>query len=144
MTYRDATRHRVSTRGQDYFITCCTQSRHPYFQNFRQARQLAATFQQMEQQAILTFQCWVIMPDHIHLLVTLTGDKTLSQAIATLKVTHNRQANRTVKWQQGFYERTLRREEDRKKIARYIIANPIRAGLTNSVRNYPHWDCIYI
>jgi hypothetical protein len=29
-------------------------------------------------------------------------------------------------------------------IARYIIANPLRAGLAESIGDYPHWDAIWL
>jgi len=29
-------------------------------------------------------------------------------------------------------------------VARYIVANPLRAGLVESVRDYPHWDAIWL
>ena len=36
-------------------------------------------------------------------------------------------------WQPGFYDRALRREDDRKAVARYILTNPLRAGLVGSM-----------
>jgi len=53
-----------------------------------------------------------------------------------------RQANGEV-WQEGFHDHALRREEDLQATARYIIGNPVRAGLVPSVRDYPHWDAIW-
>ena len=43
-----------------------------------------------------------------------------------------------------FHDRALRREEDVKAVARYIIANPIRAGLVRRAGDYPHWDCVWL
>ena len=45
-------------------------------------------------------------------------------------------------WQPSYYDRALRAEDDRKHIARYIVANPLRAGLVKSIRHYPYWDSI--
>jgi hypothetical protein len=42
-------------------------------------------------------------------------------------------------WQRGFHDRALRGDEDLPAVARYIVANPLRAGLVRSVRDYPHW-----
>jgi REP element-mobilizing transposase RayT len=47
-------------------------------------------------------------------------------------------------WQPGFHDHALRHDEDRLKVARYIIANPLRAGLVNSIGAYPHWDCEWL
>ncbi|OUS67653.1 hypothetical protein B5G52_21600, partial [Pseudoalteromonas sp. A601] len=47
-------------------------------------------------------------------------------------------------WQTGFYDSLIRNEEHLLHQARYIAANPIRAGIVNNLGNYPHWDCIYL
>jgi hypothetical protein len=47
-------------------------------------------------------------------------------------------------WQKGLHDRAIRVDEDIVAIARYIIANPIRAGLVKSIQEYPHWDAIWL
>nr|EPB97991.1 hypothetical protein L321_00197 [Pseudomonas plecoglossicida NB2011] len=47
-------------------------------------------------------------------------------------------------WQAGYHDRALRREEDVVMAARYIIANPLRAGLADKVGDYPHWDAVWV
>ncbi len=47
-------------------------------------------------------------------------------------------------WQSGYHDRTLRREEDIRDIARYIVANPLRAGLVKQLANYPLWDAVFL
>ena len=45
-------------------------------------------------------------------------------------------------WQGGFHDHALRQEEGLVKIARYIVANPLRAGLAGRLADCPHWDAI--
>ncbi len=40
-------------------------------------------------------------------------------------------------WQQGYYERVLREDDDARGLARYIVNNPVRAGLVESPADYP-------
>jgi len=40
-------------------------------------------------------------------------------------------------WQINYYEHILRREEEIKKIARYIFGNPVRKGIVDNYRKYP-------
>ena len=40
-------------------------------------------------------------------------------------------------WQRYGYERTLRKDEDIVTVARYILENPVRAGLARTVEEYP-------
>jgi REP element-mobilizing transposase RayT len=47
-------------------------------------------------------------------------------------------------WQHGFHDHVLREEEDIANIARYIVANPLRAGLVNKVGDYPFWDAVWL
>lgn len=47
-------------------------------------------------------------------------------------------------WQKGFHDHALRKEEDLTATARYIVANPLRAGLVQRVGDYPHWDAIWL
>jgi putative transposase len=47
-------------------------------------------------------------------------------------------------WQPSFFDRALRWEEDIQAVARYIVANPLRAGLVTSLRVYPLWDAIWL
>lgn len=47
-------------------------------------------------------------------------------------------------WQKQYYDRAIRRKENIKQIARYIIANPLRAGLVDNIADYPHWDAIWL
>ena len=47
-------------------------------------------------------------------------------------------------WQRGYYDRALRRDEDRKAAARYIVMNPLRAGLVKRLGDYPLWDAIWL
>jgi REP element-mobilizing transposase RayT len=47
-------------------------------------------------------------------------------------------------WQNGFHDHALRQEEDLAEVARYIVANPLRAGLVERLGDYPHWHAIWL
>lgn len=47
-------------------------------------------------------------------------------------------------WQAGFHDHAVRREEDLAGIARYIVANPLRAGLVDAIGDYPLWDALWL
>jgi REP element-mobilizing transposase RayT len=89
------------------------------------------------------------MPDHVHWLLKLqSSNVSLSKTLSYVKT---RSAGFAFKkfgikglWQKGFHDHAVRKEEDLIKIARYIVANPVRAGLVKSVRDYSHWDVVWI
>ena len=91
---------------------------------------------------------FVVMPDHFHWLLQLTGSRSLSTIVNAAKSGSARRINaildsRRQLWQKGFYDRAIRRDEDVESIARYIVTNPLRAGLVESLSEYPLWDAIW-
>lgn len=44
----------------------------------------------------------------------------------------------------GIHDRGLRGEESLIEVARYIVANPLRAGLTDRIGDYPYWDSVWL
>ena len=88
------------------------------------------------------------MPDHIHVLLELR-DTPLQRVLNRLKsrsaVTLNREIGRGGRfWALGYYDHALRAEEDSQDIARYIVANPLRAGLVRRIGDYPYWNAVWL
>lgn len=50
---------------------------------------------------------------------------------------HYKQKYRARLWQPSYYEHVLRDEDDTWSVARYIVDNPLRAGLTTRADEYP-------
>jgi putative transposase len=92
---------------------------------------------------------WVVMPDHVHLLFELKGQKTLSELASRIKSKTSLEINRgesvkTSLWQRGFYDHGFRSEDSIIEAARYIVANPIRANLVSGVGFYPYWNSVWL
>lgn len=47
-------------------------------------------------------------------------------------------------WQRTYHDHALRREEDLRAAARYVVANPLRAGLAEGIGDYPFWDAAWL
>jgi hypothetical protein len=47
-------------------------------------------------------------------------------------------------WQRGYQDHALRKEEDVRAVARYVIGNPLRAGLVQRIGNYALWDAVWV
>jgi REP element-mobilizing transposase RayT len=85
------------------------------------------------------------MPDHLHALVELGESGDLSLTMQHVKGRTSRQAGIRLQrhgrlWSKGFHDHALRREEAVADVIRYIIANPVRAGLVKQIADYPYWD----
>mgnify|MGYP003920799285 FL=1 len=83
------------------------------------------------------------MPDHFHWLLDLSGKYSLSQTVGMLKSQTARAIGQSI-WQRGFHDHALREQEDTLQIARYIVANPLRAQLVKSVKDYPYWYAVWL
>ena len=78
---------------------------------------------------------WVIMPNHVHLVVWPMPNFTLSEILKSRKSHSARQANLILGmtgktfWQRESYDRWIRNDEEKAGIRRYIRMNPVKAGL---------------
>ncbi len=72
---------------------------------------------------------FVVMPNHVHLLIKPSGDKTLSDIIQSIKRFSSLQINRKLAregrvWQKEYFDRIVRSSEQLKHYVSYIITNP--------------------
>ncbi len=140
---------RVSLKHHFYHVTTCTANRLPFFTNLQCGRLLVNEMQRLHYQQQLNSVTWVVMPDHLHWLFQLTANNSLSTVMKTLKGRSANAINRynpaiRFAWQRGFYDQGIRHEANLKQVSRYIVANPLRAGLVANVANYALWDSIYL
>jgi putative transposase len=125
-----------------YALTYCTHRRRPLFVQPRVIRVVAGEITRTAgEQRFVVLAC-VFMSDHLHLLVQgqqedahLTSFAKVSRQRSSLNV---RAAGVVRLWQDGYYERTLRRDEDCVTVARYIANSPVRAGLVAQPHDWPY------
>jgi REP element-mobilizing transposase RayT len=78
---------------------------------------------------------FVVMPDHLHWLFSLTGSRSLSESIKNVKAFSARRINEILRskgaiWQPAFYDRAIRRA--------------LRAGIVRTIKEYPLWDANWV
>jgi putative transposase len=82
------------------------------------------------------------MQDHVHLLVEAHAeDSALKPAMQMWKQIcgyEHRRTHALPLWQTGYYDRILRDDADVLAAAAYIVANPLRGGLAESILEYPY------
>jgi putative DNA methylase len=86
-------------------------------------------------------QAWVIMPNHIHLVVDV-WDVPLAKLIGGWKGKSSRLANALLRrsgqfWQEDYYDTLIRDEAHFKRAIRYTEQNPVKAFLVKAVRDWP-------
>lgn len=149
MSYDNLRKGRFSIPEQVYSITTVTHNRVPLFNNFNLARLLVRELRRLHDNDRVTSLAWVIMPDHLHWLLQLNEHWPLSKVMKSVKANSalsiNRQLDRRGSiWQKAYFDHAIRKHEDIRHIARYIVANPLRADLSRNIGDYPHWYCIWI
>ena len=134
---------RYSQSNGVYLITAVTANRATVFEDFQAARALIRTLRHSDQSQRTTTLAYVVMPDHLHWLFQLGDIDKLSQCVQRIKSKAAKAIDSGL-WQKGFHDRAIRQEEDLPAIARYVVSNPVRAGLVARVGAYPHWDAIWV
>ncbi|MCK5395146.1 MAG: transposase [Gammaproteobacteria bacterium] len=149
MSYNDLRKGRFSEDNRIYFVTAVTYDRRPLFNNFNSARIVIQSMKHLHTGEHVNSLSWVLMPDHLHWLFQLSDEYTLAEVVKRLKaesacyINQHLNAKGSV-WQRAYFDRCLRREEDVKQVSRYIVANPLRAGLVEDIGDYPHWDAVWL
>jgi REP element-mobilizing transposase RayT len=140
---------RASLPLQVYLVTTVVEDRRPVFRDLYNGRILVRALRYQQEKGNANSLAYVIMPDHLHWLLQLGERRSLSQVVGIVKGFSARELNARLGgegqfWQEGFHDHALRREEDLRAAARYVVANPLRAGLVRSVADYPLWDAVWV
>ena len=126
-----------------YFLTFCTFERNPHFAS---ATNVDTVHEQILRVALVehfALNAYCYMPDHLHVLIEAQRDDCdLKRFVARAKQYSGfyfKRATKHALWQRYGYERVLRNDEETIVVARYIVENPVRAGLVASPLDYPFW-----
>ncbi|MFZ5493660.1 MAG: REP-associated tyrosine transposase [Pseudomonadota bacterium] len=136
-------RGRVSEAGRAYLVTTTTWQRHRLFEDWAAARAQVAALRQEADRGTAQTLAYAVMPDHLHWLLQLSDGATLAGVVGRVKSVVAHRLGGQV-WQAGFHDHAVRADEDLAQIARYLVLNPVRAGLVARVGDYPHWDAIWL
>ncbi len=129
--------------GAFYFITTkCWQGR-ALFQVREIAELMMSTLFHYRDSGASLLHEFVIMPDHVHLILTPNPETSLEKAVQLIKGgsshrIHKERGNRMEIWQVGFHDWTIRDTEDWKAKANYIHMNPVRARLCERAEDWPY------
>jgi REP element-mobilizing transposase RayT len=137
-------RGRVSLPGHYYHVTCATVNRAALFTDWQRGYPVVDALRGAHAQTL----AYCLMPDHLHWLLKLS-DRTLAQVVGRMKGRSARAYRSRVSgahpvWQRGYYDHAIRDDEALINVARYIVANPLRAGIVSKMGDYPLWDSVWL
>jgi putative transposase len=133
---------RWSQTGDDYFLTGCLNRPHTGLTSDPLAGAVQAQLRELEVSDHWLVRTSVLMPDHLHLLVTLRQRGSLSATMRLFKGPLTPKLRKHgLRWQENFYDHRLRSIEELWPTFLYIFLNPYRAGLVETGQKWPWYYC---
>ncbi len=132
---------RYSNTGCVYFLTSTVAHRRAIFENKRHAEFMLSAIRWLHNEHRFAVDAAVVMPDHIHIVGQLI-EGSLAKVMHSVKsYTAKRLVAAGVEppvWQAGYYDHGLRKDENYNMSVKYVIENPVRAGIVQQLENYPY------
>jgi putative transposase len=128
-----------TSRPGTFFVTAVSHDRRRLFQSSANAELFLETIQHYRRAGYYKLHAFVVMPDHIHIILTPQGTTTLERAVGLIKggFSH-RLASRFPIWQRGFADHRIRDAEDQTSRRTYPHLDPVRARLVTAAELYPY------
>lgn len=91
---------------------------------------------------------WVIMPNHVHLLIKVLGENSLSVIMHSIKSFTAHEANKILNkkgrfWSKEYFDRFIRDEKHFIQTVRYIEMNPVKAKLCQKPYDWEFSSAFY-
>jgi REP-associated tyrosine transposase len=121
-----------------FFITTITAQRRPIFRRDAAADLLIDTLAHYREQRKFLLHEFVIMPDHVHALLTPAPEISLERATQFIKGGFSYRLKSGSVWQPSFTNHRVRDFADYEHHRDYIRMNPVRAHLAAGTEAYPY------
>lgn len=133
--------HRGVTSCSTYFITAGTFNKTHVLQSDCMCQLFCETLFRYRDEAKLKVHAFVVMPNHIHLLITVPEGMTLERVMQLVKGGFSHHAGklfdiRGAIWQKSFVDRRVRDASECLRFKHYIHQNPVRAKLVSKAEDY--------
>jgi putative transposase len=125
-----------------FFISASTAGGRNLLQSERMASLLIDVFRYNMRLGRFTVHDFVVMPNHVHILMTIPGTLTIEKAVQFIKGGFSFRAGKELGfrgevWHRGFSDVRITTEQSFRDHQAYIDQNPVKAGLTQSPNEYP-------
>jgi REP-associated tyrosine transposase len=122
---------RFQNTGQSHFITFCCHHRRKLLTSPTSMRVFELALERVRRTFGLRIYAYVVMPEHVHVLLSEPDRQTLADALKSLKQGVSRRLIENAEhfWQKRYYDFNIRDYPQFMEKLRYIHRNPVRAGL---------------
>ena len=140
---RNSDPNSILSSSRTFFVTSKTISGRALLQTERNAMLLIDVMRSYVAAGHFKIHDFVIMPNHAHLLMTVSGKMSIEKAIGMIKGSFSYRLKKEhgyvgEVWQRGFSE--VRADDRRNFLAHrdYIEQNPVKAGFVSKPENFPY------
>src|SRR6266704_911862 len=122
---------RYHSSGQSHFVTFCCYHRRRLFTTDESRRIFESALERVRRSYRLYVYGYIVMPEHVHLLLSEPQEDTLADALKSLKQGVSRRliSDADHFWQERYYDLNIRNYPQFVEKLRYIHRNPVKAGL---------------
>ena len=122
--------------GHHHFVTFSCYQREPYFAQPAAREIFEASLEATREKYGFSVDSYVVMPEHVHLLLSEPREKTLSVALQALKISVSRRLPQRPFWQRRFYDFNVFTDSKRIEKRQYIHRNPLARGLVEHPKDW--------
>ncbi len=135
---------RFHDSGQSHFITFSCHDRRPYLTTPEVCDLFLRCLEDMRVRFAMCIYGYVVMPEHVHLLLNEPPEAKLSGAMHYLKLSFSKRGRSQapagengVFWQKRYHDRNVRDHHEFTTKLRYLHRNPMKRGLVESALDWP-------
>jgi putative transposase len=148
---------RFHESGQSHFVTFSCRRRQPYFSSAEVFDLFVRCLDDMRMRFDICVYGYVVMPEHVHLLLSEPTSATLAEAMHYLKLSFAKRARRLRSaraqvsaqrtganlghplgsfWEKRYYDRNVRDYDEFQVKLRYLHRNPVKRGLVRTPEDW--------
>jgi putative transposase len=123
---------RFQHEAEDHFITFSCYQRRPYLASPDARNTFLESLEAMRQRYEFEVLGYVVMPEHVHLLISEPADHehhTLATALQAVKISSARRLSERPFWQRRYYDFNVFSHDKRVEKLRYMHRNPVKREL---------------
>jgi len=140
---RRACSDHILSQERAFFVTTKTSLGRQLLQSERNAKLLIEVLRSGVAAREFRLHDFVIMPNHVHLLITLNADMAIEKAMQLIKGRFSFRLKKEFGylgevWQRGFSEVRINDDQHFLRCQTYIAENPVKAGYVDSAQKYPY------
>ncbi len=121
-----------------HFITFSCRHRLPFLHELENKETVEAVLEETRARHQARVYAYVLMPEHVHLLMNEPPSILVAQFLKSLKQTTSRKlrGDREQFWQERYFDANIRGDAARSEVIRYIHRNPVKRGLVETPGQY--------